>query len=144
MPCREFARRAGVGAQLTITGPLAPDDASAMLRRGGIGLAPYPRHDPFYFCPLKVVDYLAAGLPVVATDQGDIAGLVDDGGVVVGLDDDDHLVSAIASMLDNPDGRAAMGRRGRARAMASMTWDHVAARTEAAIFSIPARARVGA
>jgi len=73
---RRAARRARVADRLHITGPLPPDRASAMLAEAGIGLAPYPRQEPFYFCPLKVIDYLAAGLPVVATDQGDIPQIV--------------------------------------------------------------------
>ncbi|MDH5238532.1 MAG: glycosyltransferase family 4 protein [Acidimicrobiia bacterium] len=141
---RWAARRAGVGTQLTITGSLPPADGSALLRHGGIGLAPYRRQDPFYFCPLKVIDYLAAGLPVIATDQGDIPGLVGDAGVVVDPDDDNQLVAAVAALLDDPTRRVAMGNEGRARAMTSMTWHHVAARTEAALHSVLLGTGVGA
>lgn len=141
---RALARRAGVGAQLTITGPLPPEVASAQLRQCGIGLAPYRRQEPFYFCPLKVIDYLAAGLPVIATRQGDIPGLVDDAGVVIDPDDDDQLVAAVVSLLDDPTSRSNMGRRGRNRALTSMTWNDVAARTDAALRSVLAAAGVAA
>lgn len=133
---RRFARCAGVGTQVTITGALSPAEASSMLRRGGVGIAPYRRQDPFYFCPLKVIDYLAAGLPVVASDQGDVPRLVGDAGLVIDPDDDAALVDAVMALLDDPDARSDMGRRGRERAMASMTWDHVAAETEAAILAV--------
>ncbi len=141
---RTAALGAGVGTQLEITGALPPARASSMLASCGIGLAPYRRQDSFYFCPLKVIDYLAAGLPVVATNQGDIARLVDDAGLVVDPDEDDQFVAAVAGLLDNAPARRAMGISGRARAMRSMTWDHVAGRTEAAMVSILAGARVGA
>ncbi len=141
---RGAARRAGVGAQLAITGALPPQEASALLHQAGIGLAPYRRQEAFYFCPLKVVDYLAAGLPVVASDQGDIADLVGDAGVLVDPDDDRRLAAVVSGLLDDPASRAELGRNGRARAMASMTWGHVAARTEAAILSLRAPAEVGA
>lgn len=140
---RAPARDAGLGAQLTITGALDPNEASAMLAAGGIGLAPYRRQDPFYFCPLKVVDYLAAGLPVVSTDQGDISALVGDAGVLVDPDDDHGFVSAVATLLDDSVARADMGRVGRARAMSSMTWDHVAERTEAEVQRLLATVGVG-
>ncbi|MEZ5246099.1 MAG: glycosyltransferase family 4 protein [Acidimicrobiales bacterium] len=132
---RTAARDAGVGAQLTITGPLPPDEASAMLQHGGIGLAPYRRQDSFYFCPLKIIDYLAAGLAVVATDQGDIGELVGTAGLVVPPDDDHRLVDAVVALLDDPAARAVCGVHGRSRAMTSMTWDHVAERTEAAMLT---------
>ncbi len=130
---RSAARRAGVEAQVTVTGPLPPDEASALLSRAGIGLAPYRRQEPFYFCPLKVIDYLAAGLPVVSTDQGDIPRLVGDAGTIVDPDDEGALVDAVAALLSDPEHRAALGSAGRSRAMATMTWDHVAASTEAAV-----------
>ena len=133
---RARADGAGVGDRLKITGALPPPDASSLLRRGGIGLAPYRRHDPFYFCPLKVIDYLAAGLPIVATDQGDIAQLVGNAGVVVDPDDDTAFAAVVASLLDDADRRAAMGRSGRAMAMAEMTWHHVGARTAAALHQL--------
>lgn len=134
------ARRAGVGARVTITGALPPERATSLLRHGAVGLAPYRRHEPFYFCPLKVVDYLAAGLPVVSTDQGDIADLVGDAGIVVDPDDDRALVAAVAALLDEPTRRTSMGHRGRTRAVDSMTWRHVAERTEVAIRSVLAPA----
>lgn len=133
---RSPARDAGLGTQLTITGALDPEEASALLGSGGIGLAPYRRQEPFYFCPLKVVDYLAAGLPVVSTDQGDIGSLVGDAGVLVDPDDDAGFVAAVAALLDDSVARAEMGRLGRGRAMSSMTWDHVAERTEAAMMGV--------
>ncbi len=123
------AQSLGVDDQVTITGPLPPDQASALLQTASIGLAPYPRQHPFYFCPLKIIDYLAAGLPVVATNQGDIEAMVHDAGLVVDADDEDAFVEAVRYLLDNPELGVEMGLRGRSRAMESMTWGHVANRT---------------
>lgn len=123
----------GVADQLTITGALPPEEASALLAEATIGIAPYPRQDPFYFCPLKIIDYLAAGLPIVSTRQGDITELVDDAGIVVEPDRDRDLVDAIDHLLTNPRRAAFLGANGRRRAHTSMTWTHAAARTAAAI-----------
>lgn len=133
---RDAATRSGVGDRVEITGALDPASASALVGRGAVGLAPYPPQDDFYFCPLKVVDYLAAGLPVVSTDQGDVPQLVADAGVVVAADDDDALTSAVADLLSDPGRRARLGAAGRARAHASMTWHHAAVATAAAIESV--------
>ncbi|MFN3219250.1 MAG: glycosyltransferase family 4 protein [Acidimicrobiales bacterium] len=130
---RDAAIRSGVGDRVEITGALAPDAASALVSRGAIGLAPYPPQDGFYFCPLKVLDYLAAGVPVVSTDQGDVPRLVADAGVIVPADDDEALAAAVAGLLDDPDRRARLGAAGRTRAHASLTWDHAAEATVAAI-----------
>ncbi len=126
----------GVADQITVTGTLPPDRASRLLMEAAVGLAPYPRQQPFYFCPLKIIDYLAAGLPVVATDQGDIPDLVDDAGFVTDPDDLPAFVDAVESLLVDPELAAALGRRGQRRAHASMTWNDVASATADAIVSI--------
>lgn len=130
---RRSARRSTVGSRIEVTGALAPAEASARLRDAAIGLAPYPPQDDFYFCPLKIVDYLAVGVPIVATDQGAVAGLVADAGVVVPADDEFAFVDAVAELLDRPEHRARLGAAGRTRAHTSMTWHHAAAATLAAI-----------
>ena len=122
-----------VSDRVEVTGALPPAEASAMLARGSIGLAPYRRLDPFYFCPLKVIDYAAAGLPVVAGDQGDIARLVEPAGVLVDPDDDAALVEATASLLGDPSRRRQLGAAGRVRALAERSWTEVARATVAAL-----------
>ena len=124
------ADHTGLGEQIVVTGALPPEEASRRLSDAVIGLAPYPTQSPFYFCPLKVIDYLAAGLAVVSTDQGDIAELVGRAGIVVGdPDDDEAFVDAVRALLDDDDRRVAMGREGRNRAVEMMTWGHASANT---------------
>lgn len=129
----ELAGRHGVADRLHITGALPPAEATALLQTASIGLAPYPPHEDFYFCPLKVLDYLAAGLAVVATDQGDVAELVGDAGVTVPAGDHAAFTAAVARLLDDADLRATMGAAGRARALSTMTWRDAAAATMQAI-----------
>lgn len=69
--------------------PLA--DAVAAL---DVGLAPYPSDAPPWFCPLKVFDYRAQGVPVVTTQVGDAPVLVKGGGTAVPPDDTDAMVLA--------------------------------------------------
>ena len=132
-PILAEARLLGVADRIDVTGPLSPPRASGRLAHGLIGLAPYPRLTPFYFCPLKIIDYLAAGLPVVSTRQGDIPELVGDAGIVVDPGDDGALADAVESIMLDPDRRTAMGRAGRRRAHKDLTWTEVAARTAEAM-----------
>ena len=130
------AKAAGLAERVTITGAMSPQNASAMVRRGRIGLAPYPPITPFYFCPLKVVDYMAAGLPVVATAQGDIPEIVGSGGLLSDPADDDAMVAAIATLLEDRRLAVELGARGWARAHRDMTWNQVARRTLEAIDNV--------
>lgn len=132
-PILARAAALGVADRIEVTGALPPERATSLLSGASIGLAPYRRQDPFYFCPLKVIDYLAAGLPVVASDQGDIAALVGSAGLLVDPDDDRALVAATADLLADPDRRRLLGRSGRARAGAERSWIEVARSTVSAI-----------
>lgn len=126
----------GVAEQVVVTGHTEPDRVAVHLATAAVGLAPYPRQEPFYFCPLKIIDYLAAGLPVVATRQGDIADLVQDAGLLVEPDDRGALAGAVAELLGDSERARTMGRAGRRRARAQMTWRQVAEQTEKAIFQL--------
>jgi glycosyltransferase involved in cell wall biosynthesis len=67
--------------------------------------------------PLSVMEYMAAGKPVVATRVGGVPGLIDDGvhGLLVERRDPEALARAVARLLRDPAQRAEMGARGRER-----------------------------
>jgi glycosyltransferase involved in cell wall biosynthesis len=67
--------------------------------------------------PLSVMEYMDAGLPVVATRVGGIPDLIDDGvqGLLVEPQDAAGLGDAIARVLDDPEEARRMGERGRER-----------------------------
>jgi glycosyltransferase involved in cell wall biosynthesis len=56
-----------------------PDLVAAM----DVGLAPYTLDAPPWLCPLKIFHYRAQGVPVLATDVGDVAALLDSAAGVV-------------------------------------------------------------
>lgn len=134
------AEAAGLGSHVTVTGGVPPQRAAALLSRAAIGLAPYPSSEHFYFSPLKILDYLAAGIPTVATALGDVPGLVGDAGRVVAPEDHEAFADEVARLLADPEQRAAMGARGRSRAHASMTWTHAASATLDALAAATRRA----
>jgi glycosyltransferase involved in cell wall biosynthesis len=67
--------------------------------------------------PLSVMEYMDAGLPVVATRVGGIPDLIDDGieGLLVERQDPAGLGEAIARLLGEPDEARRMGERARER-----------------------------
>jgi len=68
--------------------------------------------------PVVLIEALAAGLPVVATRVGVIDEMVADGeaGFLIAPGDRTGLVAALVNLAADPELRAAMGARGRARA----------------------------
>lgn len=124
---------AGVGDRAEVTGAVDPADVPGLLRRMDVGLAPYPESSG-YFSPLKVYEYLAAGLPVVASAVGQLPTLLadDDGagaaGVLVPPGDARALADAVASLRSAPATAARLGAVGRRRAQERHTWEAVARR----------------
>jgi glycosyltransferase involved in cell wall biosynthesis len=66
-----------------------------------------------------LVEAMACGLPVIATDVGGVAEVLEEGraGRLVPSGDPEAVAAAIGRLADAPDLRAAVGRRARARAV---------------------------
>lgn len=123
----------GLGGFVDISGPVDHATAAALIGESWVGVAPYEPNDFFYFCPLKVIEYMAAGVPTVASNLGDIPALLDGGGILVEAADIDGFVDATADLLADPDHCRALGATGRRRALETLTWSDAADATLAAI-----------
>jgi glycosyltransferase involved in cell wall biosynthesis len=83
-----------------------------------VALAPYPELPEFGFSPLKLYEYLGAGVPVVASDIGQIRTALDSGrwGSLVAPGDPAALAAGVRAVL--ADAATARTRADAARAMA--------------------------
>ena len=93
-----------VGARDDVPALLAGADAAVLSSKNETG-------------PLVVLEYMASGLPFVATDTGEITKAVRnmDVGLVPSPRDHHEVADALATLLQlGPDGRRQMGERGRA------------------------------
>ncbi len=134
-PALEEARERLGEENVTVTGAVEHARVPAWLACADVGVAPYPELPSFYFSPLKVVEYQAAGLPVVASRCGQLRELVQDGrtGRLVPPGDAAALAAALRELHGAPDRRRRWGRRGRRRAFRKSSWGGVAEQTEAVI-----------
>ena len=62
-----------------------------------------------------IAEAMASGLPVIATDVGDSAYIVQEGGIIVSPMNPGQISSAICSLAGDPDLRMSMGQYGRER-----------------------------
>jgi glycosyltransferase involved in cell wall biosynthesis len=107
------------------TGKVEPSEIPGLLASMDVGVAPYPDLDDFYFSPLKIYEYMAAGLPVVASRSGDLPDLIQDGinGFLVAPGDSISLATVLSKLKSDRDLCLAVGSRARATVFQSHTWD---------------------
>lgn len=127
----------GIGAE--VTGAVPHDDVPALLASAHIGLAPYSADAPNYFSPLKLFEYLAAGLAIVAADIPGIRDVVgEDGAALIPPGDATMLAHAVAALTESERERSRLSRNARALAE-EHTWDRRAQRILEAVAELAAR-----
>ena len=138
---------AGLGSRVVFTGALAPSRVGPLLAGADLAVAPYPEvpEEESYFSPLKVFEYLAAGLPVVASAIGQIPRILEGtgAGVLVPPSDPQALAQAIDRLAADPEARQRMSQAARERAVRVHSWvaavDTILAGLELAPARVPAR-----
>ena len=125
------AQAGDLAGAVEFAGSVEPETVAALLHRMDIATAPYPAGPDSYFSPLKVYEYLAAGLPVVAGSVGQLPQALDHGelGELVPAGDAPALAASLRALRDNPDRRAELRIRGRRVAQEHHTWEVVVARS---------------
>ena len=116
---------AGLGVEVDFRGAVAPADMPGQLAGSAIGVAPYPDlggEQQQYFSPLKVYEYLAAGLPVVASAVGQLPQILGELGTLVPPSDPAALATAIDTLAADPVLRGKLGWRGRMQAEEKHSW----------------------
>ena len=78
-----------------------------------IGVAPYLPFEGFYFSPIKVLEYLAAGLPVICPALGDLPEIVAGAGVLYRPGDVADLARAIGLLVDDVSKRRSLAAAAR-------------------------------
>ncbi|MEO7909303.1 MAG: glycosyltransferase family 4 protein [Roseiflexaceae bacterium] len=117
--------------RFTFTGAIAYDAVPQLLAGATIGVAPFNtaahpalRAAGFFWSPLKVYEYMAAGLPVVTAALHPLDQVIRDRqeGMLFAEGDLSGLAAAIARLLDDPAAARAMGRRARDRVGEHYSW----------------------
>lgn len=120
----------GLAAAATLTGAVDTARVPALLGAIDVAVAPYPSREGFYFSPLKVYEYMAAGLPIVASAVGQVAEVISDGrnGLLCPPGDAVALARALDRLRLDGALRSRLGRAARASAVRKHTWAAAAGR----------------
>jgi glycosyltransferase involved in cell wall biosynthesis len=123
------------GVHLVCTGTVGHADLSRHLAAMDVGLVLAPADAGFHYSPLKLAEYLAAGLPVVAPAVGPVsARLTDDvDALLVDPADPGALRAALRRLRDDLPLRQRLSVAGRAAAEAHWSWEEQVRRVVAAL-----------
>jgi glycosyltransferase involved in cell wall biosynthesis len=112
------------GDRVTLTGAVPHEEVPRLLRDVDIAVAPYSKLERFYYSPLKLLEYMAAGVPTVASAIGQVSELIRDGatGILVPPGDADALRDAIVRLADDSKLRKRIGREAALEAATQHSW----------------------
>jgi glycosyltransferase involved in cell wall biosynthesis len=121
----ESARQRGLADCVTTTGRVPHEEVPVWLARAEIAVAPYPAGGSSYFSPLKAFECMAAGLPLIGAEVGQLRELLSGGrGRLYPAGDTDALAAAMADWLRHPADAQAAGRNGRDWVVSHAGWTH--------------------
>lgn len=123
---KESAGRLGVSERVIFHGQVAPEQVRANLAEAAVAVLPLTREliAASFTSPLKLFEYMAAGVPIVASDVPSVREVLSDGvnALLVPADDPLALAGGIQKILHDP----AMGDRLANRAAEDVlgyTWE---------------------
>jgi glycosyltransferase involved in cell wall biosynthesis len=110
-----------VGDRVIFTGHVPHARIPGLVANLDIGVLP---EADFFRCPLKVIEWMAAGKAVVVPRYAPLQDLIDDGvhGMLFPPRDAQALIGTVLRLVDEPELRQALGAGAAARARASLSW----------------------
>jgi glycosyltransferase involved in cell wall biosynthesis len=113
--------------RIVLAGKVPHDEVPAHLAAMDLTVAPYIAEEGFYFSPLKVLESLAAGRPVVAPRLGQLNELIQHGvtGLLYEPGDLNGFAESVHALLSDPEQRSVMAENARRHAVARLSWESV-------------------
>ncbi|MBR0145464.1 MAG: glycosyltransferase [Eubacterium sp.] len=114
---------------VTYVGRLDRDGVNDLYGRSVAGLCILkPIENYYYSQPIKMYEYMAAGLPFICSDFPGWRKVAEEsgGGILVDPTDNDGIRSAITGLLTDREKAERMGRKGRDYVVANCTWENEA------------------
>ncbi|MFA5146525.1 MAG: glycosyltransferase family 4 protein [Candidatus Omnitrophota bacterium] len=122
-----LAKDLDIEERVIFTGAVEHDKVPAYIASADIAVAPFEDNDVTRCkSPLKIVEYLAAGRPIVASDVGDVRAMVGDCAILTEAGSPASLAGGILKLLGDERLRTELGARARKRAEEYYNWGRAA------------------
>ena len=140
---KESVERTGITGSVVFTGAVPHAQIPGLLRAMDVGAAPFKPVENFYFSPIKLYEYMAAGLCVVASRLGQIQDVIADreNGLLCEPDDVESLYATLRTAWESAELRGRLGAAALDTVRARYTWRHTAAAAERVIQAAVAQYR---
>lgn len=117
--------RRGLQEFVDMPGRVPDETVTAVLSTADVGLSPDPLNPLNDVSTMnKTLEYMAFGVPVVAFDLRETRFSAQDAARYVEPNLVEGYAQAIVDLVDDPEGRAEMSRRGRERVERHLAWEH--------------------
>jgi glycosyltransferase involved in cell wall biosynthesis len=122
---RRLADRLGIADSVVLPGAIAHADMPALIAAMDVAVVSARSDAGFHYSPLKLREYMACGVAVVAPRLGEIPRTVHDGHDARLHDPGDTgaFAEELLRLHDDPALRARLGKAGRELVLATATWD---------------------
>ncbi len=123
------------GVRVTSTGTVPHDEIPAYLAAMDVALVLAAPDRAFHYSPLKLGEYLASGLAVIAPRAGALPSLLEDGtdAILVTPGDVPQLAATVRRLRDDDAERKRLGEAARTAAAARWSWDRAVERVLGAL-----------
>ena len=125
-PLRARAMALGIGDRVHLLPPVPPDEVVAHAASADVGVSPIVPSclNYRYSLPNKLFQYMAAGIPVVASDFPQVRDVVESSGagIVADTTRPAAIAAAIERVLSDPENARRMGERGRSAVSERYHW----------------------
>ena len=123
---KDLSAELRLGSDVQFTGFLPQQEVIRYLATADICLDPDPS-SPLndVSTTIKIMEYMSFGKPIVCFDLKETRVSAGDAAVYVAPNDEKAFACAIASLMDDPERRRAMGAFGAARVEQKLAWQHV-------------------
>ena len=128
-----LASELGLARSVIFTGIVSHSDVPQYMAAADIAVVPYPPMDrEMWLSPLKLFEYMSAGLAVVASSIGQIVDVVEDGvnGRLVPPGDVNAMAIALNRLIADNQLRSDLGANARTTAEKDFSWESYLARLE--------------
>ena len=114
--------------RIKFTGHVPNEQAPDYVRLFDAAIAPYPKIELFYFSPMKLYEYMAAGKAIVAARIGQIKEVIEDGenGILYEPGDIAELQAKLIALLKDEPRQKVLGNRALKSFLSGYTWRHKA------------------